>query len=137
MQVETELTHKKRLKTLSIVGISCWRMAARSCMQAAGKNAYTEAELLVFISDCKNCAVKNYLRTLVEYSYALCKIDKAEQLSDLIAHAWCNLNTCFTEALTLQLFRLLRAMKFSSNDERDLWMNQLFAEEAVHRKQIH
>lgn len=35
--------------------------------------AYTEAELLVFISDCKNCAVQNYMRTLAEYCYALCK----------------------------------------------------------------
>ena len=99
--------------------------------------AYTEAEMLVFISDCKNCAVKNYIITLAEYCYVLCKIDKAEQLPDLIAHAWYTLNTCLTEVLTLKLLQPLLGMEFSSNDERDLWMNQLFAEEAVQRKQIH
>lgn len=144
MQVETELAHKNQIEDT----INRWYFLLENSRQElhAGRwkeavvsyhAAYTEAELLVFISDCKNCAVKNYLRTLVEYSYALCKIDKAEQLSDLIAHACYTLNTCLTEALTLKLLQPLRGMRSSSDDERDLWMNQLFAEEAVHRKQVH
>lgn len=144
MQVETESTHKKQIEDT----INRWYFLLESSRQElhAGRwqeavinyrAAYTEAEMLVFISDCKNCAVKNYMRTLAEYCYALCKIDRAEQLSDLIAHAWYTLNTCITEALTLKLLQPLRAMESSSDDERDLWMNQLFAEEAVNRKQVH
>lgn len=144
MQVETESTHKKQIEDT----INRWYFLLENSRQElhAGRwqeavlsyhAAYAEAELLVFISDCKNCAVKNYLRTLVEYSYALCKIDKAEQLSDLIVQAWYTLNTCLTEALASRLLQPLRSMEYATSTERDVWINQLFAEEAVHRKQVH
>lgn len=144
MQAETESIHKKQIEdTINRwyfllengrheLQLGRWQEAVLNY-----RSAYTEAELLVFISGCKNCAVKNYMRTLVEYCYALCKIDSSEQLSDLTAHAWYTLNTCVTEALTLKLLQPLRAMESSSDDERDLWMNQLFAEEAVHLNKVH
>lgn len=144
MSEKTEVAHKKQIEnTINrwyfLLGNGRHALHAGHWQEAAinYRAAYIEAELLVFISDCKNCAVKNYMRTLAEYCYALCKIDKAEQLSDLIANAWYTLNTCLTEVLTLKLLQPLRDMEFSSNDERDLWINQLFAEEAVYRKQVH
>lgn len=99
--------------------------------------AHQEAELLVSISDCKNCAVKGYVRTLIEYSYALCKVDDVKRLADLIGHAEHTLSIYVTRELVSTLLQPLRNIGFATHAERDLWMNQLFAEEAQHRKQVH
>jgi hypothetical protein len=144
LSIASELTHKQQVEDTIIrwyfllengrqaLHASNWQEAVVSY-----RAAYTEVELLVFTSDCKNCAVKNYVRTLAEYSYALCKLDKVEQLPDLIVQAWYTLNTCLTEALASRLLQPLRSMEYATSAERDVWINQLFAEEATHRKQVH
>lgn len=103
----------------------------------AYKDAHAVAEFLVHIADCKNCAVKNYVRTLIEYGYSLCKNNQAEMFSPLIEVAQQTLAHYATPRLSQQLLRPVLAMEKAEQIQRDLWINQLFASDAVLQGTVH
>ena len=107
----------------------------------AAANAYQDAhgiaEFLIHIADCKNCAIKNYMRTLIEYGYSLCKNDQLALLSRLIDLARKTLDCYTTPTLAQQLLKPILALEKASQRQRDMWINQLFASDAVQQGVVH
>ncbi len=101
------------------------------------RDAYLQAELLLVVSNCKNCAIKCYMRTLIEYGYALRKIGERALLSELVVHGWHALNAQVSESLVIQLLEPLRTLEYASNKECEIFINQLFIEDAVNKQQLH
>lgn len=107
--------------------------------QAANRyrEAHFQAEFLLIISDCKNCAIKCYMRTLMEYAYALRKAGQKKLLSDVVAQAWCALNAYTTESLAAQLLKPLHDMESATSQAWEIFINQLFFQDAEYRYQVH
>lgn len=101
------------------------------------QDAHALAEFLVHIHDCKNCAIKNYVRTLIEYGYILCKSGRAGMLSQLIELAHQTLLCYTTPRLAEQLLKPVLSLVEANNWQRDLWINQLFAGDAVQHGIVH
>lgn len=101
------------------------------------QDAHSLAEFLVHIADCKNCAIKNYMRTLIEYGYSLCKNNQRELLVHLIDLARQTLACYTTPALSQQLLLPIIAMETASHSQRDLWVNQLFVSDAQQYGAVH
>jgi hypothetical protein len=109
-----------------------WIMAVE-----AYKDAHGMAEFLVHIADCKNCAIKNYVRTLIEYGYSLCKNNQAAMFTPLIEVAQQTLNHYATPRLSQLLLQPILALEKAGQSQRDLWVNQLFASDAVQQGNVH
>lgn len=107
--------------------------AAVNCYQ----DAYGLAEMLLHIADCKNCAIKNYMRTLLEYGYSLCKNNQRELLVHIIDLARQTLACYVTPALSRQLLQPVLAMEKANHNQQDLWVNQLFAKDAAQYGIVH
>lgn len=103
----------------------------------AYKDAHGVAEFLVHIGDCKNCAVKNYVRTLIEYGYSLCKNNQAAVFNGLIEIARQTLAHYTTPKLSQQLLQPILALENAGQLQRDLWINQLFAGDAIQQGHVH
>ncbi len=101
------------------------------------KDAHGVAEFLVHIADCKNCAVKNYVRTLIEYGYCLCRNNQAAMFTPLIEVARQTLAHYTTPRLSQQLLQPVLAMENAGQIQRDLWINQLFASDAALHGTVH
>jgi hypothetical protein len=103
----------------------------------AYQEAYSQAELLIHIADCKNCAIKNYIRTLLEYGYSLCKTNQSASLLHLIDLARQTLDCYATAALTYELLTPVMSLVQASDYQQDVWINQLFAEDAQQQWAVH
>lgn len=103
----------------------------------AYREAHSQAELLIHIADCKNCAIKNYVRTLFEYGYSLCQINQAAALMHLVDIARQTLDCYATTTLTQQLLKPVLNLMRANSQQRDIWMNQLFAEDALQQHALH
>lgn len=99
--------------------------------------ALSTAETLLAMSSCKHCALRCYLRTLLEYTYVSCKIqgddsiDLLEQVGALTLSGYLPMQT------VEKLLEPLVEFKRHTDADRDLWINRLFVGDAVHRKQVH
>ncbi len=103
----------------------------------AYREAYSQAELLIHIADCKNCAIKNYVRTLFEYGYSLCQTHHSEVLLGVLDIARQTLECYATTTLTQQLLKPIINLVHANSQQRDIWMNQLFAEDALQQQAVH
>jgi hypothetical protein len=103
----------------------------------AYQEAYSQAELLIHIADCKNCAIKNYVRTLLEYGYSLCKTNQSTSLLHLIGLARQTLDCYATAALTCKLLTPVMSLVQANDYQQDVWINQLFAEDAQQQWAVH
>mgnify|MGYP006875364020 FL=1 len=101
------------------------------------QETYSLAELLIHIADCKNCAIKNYTRTLFEYGYSLCKNNQRELLAHLIDIARQTLACYVTPTLSHQLLQPVVEMEKANHYQQDLWVNQLFAKDASQYGIVH
>lgn len=111
---------------------AAWQQAANHY-----REAHLQAEFLLIISDCKNCAIQCYMRTLMEYAYALRKAGQKTLISDLAAQAWYALNAYTTESLAVQLLQPLHEMEYATSQACEIFINQLFFEDATYRYQVH
>ncbi len=109
-----------------------WRAAVD-----AYQEAHSQAELLIHIADCKNCAIKNYVRTLLEYGYSLCQTNQSGALLRLLDIARQTLDCYATATLSQQLLKPLFSLLDANNQQRDLWINQLFVEDALQQRAVH
>ena len=103
----------------------------------AYQEAHSQAELLIHIADCKNCAIKNYVRTLLEYGYSLCQTNQSGALLRLLDIARQTLDCYATATLSQQLLKPLFSLLHANNQQRDLWINQLFVEDALQQRAVH
>lgn len=103
----------------------------------AYREAYSQAELLIHIADCKNCAIKNYVRTLFEYGYSLCQINHAAALVHLVDIARQTLDCYATTTLTQQLLKPVLNLVRANSQQRDIWINELFAGDALQQQAVH
>lgn len=103
----------------------------------AYREAYSQAELLIHIADCKNCAIKNYVRTLFEYGYSLCQTHHSEVLLGVLDIARQTLECYATTTLTQQLLKPIINLVRANNQQRDIWINQLFAEDSLQQQAVH
>lgn len=99
--------------------------------------AYCQAELLIHIADCKNCAIKNYVRTLFEYGYCLCQSSQPHALVGSLEVARQTLECYATATLTNQLLKPLFNLLRANSEQRDGWINHLFAEDAILQRVVH
>jgi hypothetical protein len=103
----------------------------------AYQQAYCQAELLIHIADCKNCAIKNYVRTLFEYGYSLCQTHHSDVLLGVLDIARQTLECYATTTLTQQLLKPIINLVHANSQQRDIWINQLFAEDALQQQAVH
>lgn len=103
----------------------------------AYREAYSQAELLIHIADCKNCAIKNYVRTLFEYGYSLCQTHHSEVLLGVLDIARQTLECYATTTLTQQLLKPIINLVHANSQQRDIWISQLFAEDALQQQAVH
>ena len=103
----------------------------------AYREAYSQAELLIHTADCKNCAIKNYVRTLFEYGYSLCQTHHSEVLLGVLDIARQTLECYATTTLTQQLLKPIINLVRVNSQQRDIWINQLFAEDALQQQAVH
>lgn len=95
------------------------------------------AESLVIASPCRSCALRCYMRTLIEYAYVLCKISGPESLDLLEEVATLTLSSYAPMPCIDKVLEPLVRLKRNSDIERDLWINQLLAEDAIYKHQLH
>lgn len=109
-----------------------WFIAASYYQQAM-----SVAESLFAASLCKSCALRCYTRTLIEYVYVVCKINGAESVELMEQAATLTLSAYVPMSLVEKLLAPLTEIKNRSDAERELWLNQLFAEDASYRRRLH
>lgn len=109
-----------------------WFLAANYYQQAM-----SIAESLFAASLCKNCALRCYTRTLVEYAYVICKINGPESLELMEQAATLTLSAYVPMSLVEKLLFPITEIKTRSDADRELWLNQLFAEDASYKKRLH
>lgn len=95
------------------------------------------AESLFSSSLCKSCALRCYMRTLIEYAYVNCKMNGPDSLDFLGQVATVTLARYTPMPLIDKLLEPLDYLKLYSDDERDLWINQLFVGDVLHANQLH
>ncbi len=103
----------------------------------AYQDAHAQAELLIHIADCKNCAIKNYVRTLFEYGYSLCQANQSGTLMQLLDIARQTLDCYATATLSQKLLKPVFNLMQADNQQRDTWINQLFVEDAMLQRAVH
>lgn len=101
------------------------------------QQAMLVAESLFIASPCRSCALRCYMRTLVEYAYVLCKISGPESLDLLEEVATLTLSSYAPMPCIDKVLEPLTRLKRNSDIERDLWINQLLAEDAIYKHQLH
>lgn len=101
------------------------------------QQAMQVAESLFAASLCKNCALRCYMRTLVEYAYVICKI-QGEDSIELLEQAATLTLSCYVPMDSIDKFlEPLFTLKNQSDAERELWLNRLFAGDAIYKQQLH
>lgn len=120
-----EMIHEARSYLLN----QTWQQAAKQYWRV-----YPIAEQLLKESFCKNCAIKGYIRTLVELAYVLRKNQQQEKLSAIMELAkplWLReLNPVLIE----ELIAIVTNITYAPIAQIDIWMEGLFAmDEAVNQ----
>lgn len=149
-ETEKDVTSDTSTKTKQFLvrSINRWRFLladARAALHAQDwpaavdgyQDTYRMAEFLLHIADCKNCAIKNYVRTLVEYGYSLCKNNQRELFTHLIEFARHTLACYATPKLVRQLLQPIVAMETACHSRQDVWIGQLFKSDAMHSGAVH
>lgn len=109
-----------------------WFIAASYYQQAL-----SVAETLFSASLCKSCALRCYMRTLVEYAYITCKINGPESMDFLGQVATVTLSAYMPMQAIDKLLVPVMNLKSYSDQEQDVWINQLFVEDVLQRSQLH
>ncbi len=91
---------------------------------------YQWAETLLQQSPCKPCAIKAYVRTLVEYGLVLCKSGQAQQLPGLRTLSGHSLEALLGQARARQLLKPLADIHRATPAQVDHWIGQLLLSEA-------
>lgn len=106
-----------------------WPNAVRHYWQV-----YPMAERLLKNELCKDCAIKGYIRTLVELSYALRKNQQQEKLSAMLELTKPTMHTQLSPASAQELIAIMSSIAYAPIQEIDRWVEGLFAiDEAMHQ----
>lgn len=100
------------------------------------EQSFNFAETLLWSSNCKNCAVKNYVRTSLEYLYVLKKSSK-ESIDYFVNNTHKILGYHISNEASRSLLQPLRDVLDADEVVADSWMNQLFCQDAGVRKSLH
>lgn len=101
------------------------------------QQALMVAETLFVESQCRNCALRCYLRTLFEYAYIACKIHGTDSVEILEQAATLTLAGYAPMPGIDQILEPLNNLKYMNDVERELWVNQFFALDANCKQQLH
>jgi len=100
-------------------------------------SAYGIANRLLKESLCKNCAIKGYIRTLVELAYVLRKNKQQEKLSaiiDLARPAW---EIHLSSTLAQELIAIVTNIAYAPVVQIDAWIEGLFAMDSTAAQPLH
>lgn len=96
------------------------------------ERAYGLAEQLLVQSPCKNCAIKAYVRTLVEYALVLHKLGMQSQLGAIRAISLHSLQPLLGSIKATQLLRPLADIQRANEAQVELWLGRLMIAGACH-----
>lgn len=99
--------------------------------------AYGMAEQLLKESLCKNCAIKGYIRTLVELAYVLRKNQQEEKLSAIAELAKPTWDVQLTVALSQELIAIITNIAYAPIVQIDVWIDGLFAMDVAATQPLH
>jgi hypothetical protein len=100
------------------------------------EQSFNLAVTLLWASNCKNSAVKSYVRTSLEYLYILKKTQK-ESADYFFNNTHKILGHYISHEAAHGLLQPLRDVLHAEDEVADSWMNQLFSQDAEVRKSLH
>lgn len=101
------------------------------------QQALLVAESLFAASLCRNCALRCYMRTFMEFAYITSRIHGPESLELLEQTGTLILSRYLPMESVDKLLQPINSFKHQTDQERELWINQLFVSDAVCRRQVH
>lgn len=101
------------------------------------QQALLVAESLFAASLCRNCALRCYMRTFMEFAYITSRIHGLESLELLEQTGTLILSRYLPMESVDKLLKPINSFKQQTDQEREVWINQLFVSDAVCRRQVH
>jgi tetratricopeptide (TPR) repeat protein len=100
------------------------------------EKAISLSERFLWATNCQHCAIKSYIRTSLEYIYALKKLHKDGAMQHLFNAVKKNMDY-YASPSNQHLLQPLQDIMRVNEATADSWMNQLFYFDAESRSRIH